>query len=146
MEARGPSSPAQPELDTLEARFEMATEAVKDASRRKRRAAKAFNPLRQGGAPLDDAFLATMKAWVQADIDLRSAIERRLQARDGWMDLWAVQKAREALAGQLRVMTRNPQLAAWARATLGTQAPKGEQLRIVPVSRAETETGLDLER
>ncbi len=137
VEARALSSPAQPELDALESRFEIATEAVKEAGRRKRRAAKAFDPLRQGGAPLDAAFLATMKAWVQADSDLRAAIENRLQARDGWMDLWAAQKAREAPGEQPRAVTRNPALAAWARATLGTQAPKGEQLRIVPASRPE---------
>ncbi len=121
----------------------MATEAVKEAGRWKRRAAQAFNPLRLGGAPLDAAFLATMKTWVQADIDLRAAIEQRLQARDGWMDLWAAQKAQEALGEQPRAITHNPQLAAWARATLGTQAPKGEQLRIVPASRPEERASED---
>ena len=146
MEARDPPSSAQFEVNALEARFEVATDAVRDAGRRKRQAAKAFNPLRQGGAPLDAAFLATMKAWVQADIDLRSAIEQRLQARDAWMDLWAAQKAQEALVVGPRTITRNPALAAWARATLGTQAPKGEQLRIVPASRAETNLQSDLER
>ena len=146
MEERAASSPAQTELDALEARFEMATEGVKEASRRKRQAAKAFSLLREGGAPLDEAFLATMKAWVQADIDLRAAIERRLQARDGWMDRWAVQKARQAPGQQPRAVTRNPALAAWARATLGTQAPKGEQLRIVPASQVELNRESDLER
>ena len=140
------ASPVQMELDALEARFEMATVAVKDAGRRKRQAAKAFNPLRQGGVPLDASFLATMKAWVQADIDLRSAVESRLQARDQWMDLWAAQKAREALGDAPRTITRNPVLAAWARATLGTQAPRGEQMRIVPASRTGASLQSDLER
>ena len=124
----------------------MASEAVKGAGRRRRQAAKAFNPLRHGGAPLNDAFLATMKAWVQADVDLRAAIEQRLQARDAWMDLWAAQKAQEALVGQPRAITRNPQLAAWARATLGTQAPKGEQMRIVQAARPDPAAQDDLSR
>ena len=137
---------AQAKLDALEARFEAATEAVKEAGRQKRLAAKAFNPLRRGGAPLDETFLATMKSWVQADIDLRAAIERRLEARDAWLDLWAAARALASMDAGPRVVTRNPVLAAYAREMLGTQAPRGEQLRIVPSPQPETDRPYDLGR
>lgn len=128
---------AQIQLDALEARFEAATEAVKEASRQKRLAARAFNPLRRGGAPLDEAFLATMKSWVHADIDLRAAIERRLQARDAWLDLWAAARALASVDAGPRVITHSPALAAYAREVLGTQAPRGEQLRIMAAAQPD---------